>query len=354
MRRYAKETYSVKLSAVIAKGKRPDLGGRDMSHQSSTALLFSLTLFAFGLAFVPAYVASPQATVVQQSGFTEDRPPSSLFVVNSPSVASRGSDSLLIFDFRGNSRTFFSSKNNFIGLRNIACDPKKPHHIFVTHNSFPKTGGFLVFDASGQMDTVPSGTPGGNVSLAFDDTGNLYAAQTVAGTATVFKNDVSFATLPVTGIGQLAVDSVGHLYLTDPFISPRIFRIDPTGNVTVFADASKGLESPYGLAIDSANNVYVANNPGSRPAFILKLDPFGTATSFATGISFQPIIRSMVFDSNDNLYATLQNDNKILKINRHGNSSEFATGRNGLNYPGAVAIGTCRVEEEEKEFKRRN
>ena len=150
----------------------------------------------------------------------------------------------------------------------------------------------------------------------------------------IFKNDAVLANLPFTGIGQMAVDRNGNIYLTDPQVSSRIFHIDQAGNLTVFADASKGLIAPYGLAIDSRNNVFVANNPGSSPAFILKFDPSGAVTSFATNISSQTIILSMAFDNGDNLYATLQNDNTILKFDRHGNSSVFATGSNRLEQSG--------------------
>ena len=152
------------------------------------------------------------------------------------------------------------------------------------------------------------------------------------------------AYLPFTGIGQIAVDRNGNVYLTDPEVSSRIFHIDQAGNVTVFADASKGLIAPYGLAIDSRNNLFVANNPGSSPAFILKFDPSGTVTSFAINISFQPSMRSMTFDDGDNLYATLEADNTILKFDRRGNSSVFATASKGLNNPIAVTVGTCPVD----------
>jgi hypothetical protein len=59
-----------------------------------------------------------------------------------------------------------------------------------------------------------------------------------------------------------------------------------------------------------------------------------TATSFATGISFQPIIQSMTFDNHDNLYATLEADNTILIFDKQGNSGVFANASDGLNFPG--------------------
>lgn len=284
--------------------------------------------------------------------FANDHSASTYFVINAPSSASRGPDSILTFNSRGRSAVFFGAEHNLTGLRDIACNPKKPRNILVSHSDANvNASGFLIFNASGRiLHTIPSGTPSaGPIALAFDHVGNLYVVENT----TVFKNDVSFASLPFTGVGQLAVDSRGNLYLTDPFVSPRLFRIDQAGNVTVFAEAAQGLDSPYGLAIDKKDNIFVANNPGSRPASILKFDPSGKATPFATDISFQPIIRSMTFDEKGNLYATLEDVHTILKFDRAGNSSIFADTSDGLNFPSAITMGTCPVkgkeEEEEKD-----
>ena len=321
-----------------------------MRNQSTSA--FSLTLCVFGLIFVPMYSASAQTSAVREPVFGEDQSDSTFFVVNWPSTASQGTDSILTFDARGDGTVFFSAKHNLMGLRDIACDPKNPQHVFVTHDSASATAGFLIFDASGHRDTIP--TAGSPLALAFDRAGNLYTAMLQADSAAgmIFKNDAVLANLPFTGIGQMAVDRNGNIYLTDPQVSSRIFHIDQAGNVTVFADASKRLINPYGLAIDSRNNLFVANNPGSSPAFILKFDPSGTVTSFATNISFQRIIRSMTFDDGDNLYATLEDDNTILKFDRRGHSSVFATASNGLNNPVAVTVGTCPVNGKDRDDER--
>src|SRR5262249_40235619 len=104
----------------------------------------------------------------------------------------------------------------------------KARHIFVTRSVFQlSAAGFFIFNASGEMDIVPSGTAGGgNIALAFDRAGNLYVAESVGGSVRIFKNDVFLASLTDTGIGQMGADCSGNLYLTDPFVSPRIFRID--------------------------------------------------------------------------------------------------------------------------------
>lgn len=314
-----------------------------MSNQLAKVSL--VALFGFCLSSLPMHIGFAQTGARGEHGFAEDRSPGTFFVINSPSAASQGTDSILVFDPQGNSKVFFSARHNITGLRDIVCDPKTPHHVFVTHGVFAQqVSGFLIFNAFGQMDVVPSGTPGDR-SLAFDRAGNLYSADSSA----IFRNDRLFASLPFTGIGQLAVDGTGNLYLTDPPIASRLFRIDQWGHVTVFADASSGLNHPYGVAVDSRNNIYVANNPGSMPASILKFDPSGTATSFATNISLQPGIRSMTFDHHDNLYATLQNDNTIVKFDRHGHSAVFATANDGLNFPAAITVGNCPVELNERE-----
>jgi hypothetical protein len=109
------------------------------------------------------------------------------------------------------------------------------------------------------------------------------------------------------------------------------------------ADATKGLNGPFGLAIDNDDNIFVANNPPSAPAFILKFDPSGTPSPFAADISFQPSIRSMTFDQHGYLYASLAEDNKILKFDKAGNFSVFAEASNGLNFPYSITVGTCLV-----------
>jgi sugar lactone lactonase YvrE len=209
----------------------------------------------------------------------------------------------------------------------------------------------LVFERSGHEDTIP--TLGSPISVAFDQAGNLYTAMVRPDfSSVVFKNDIVFANLPSTGIGQIAIDSSGNVYLADPAISSRIYRIDQAGNVTVHADASKGLINPYGLAIDGRNNLFVANNPGSSPAFILKIDPLGTVTSFAANISFQPEITSMTFDDDDNLYAALRADSTILKFDRRGNTSVFASASDGLVHPGAITAGACPIDRNDREKER--
>jgi hypothetical protein len=261
------------------------------------------------------------------------------FVINSPSSASQGADSILRFDSRGNSSVFFSAAHNFQGLGDIACSFNDPKHIVVSHYDFSEgISELLEFDASGRIvRRTPFGTrSAGAGPLAFDHADNFYAEQG----ATIFKNGVPFANLPDdSATGKLAADRSGNLYTTKP-ITSKLFRIDSLGNVTLFADATQGLNSPEGLAVGPHDDIYVANNPPSAPAFIQKFDQSGVASPFAIDISFQPELWGMAFDFDRDVYATDQADYEILKFDSAGNSSVFADARKGLNLP--AAITKCR------------
>ena len=66
------------------------------------------------------------------------------------------------------------------------------------------------------------------------------------------------------GATGVAVDSSGNVYIAD-HDNNRIRKVDTSGTITTFA--STGISGPRGLAVDSADNVYVAQNHR-----ILKID----------------------------------------------------------------------------------
>ena len=276
----------------------------------------------------------------------EPPPVTRIFVLNAPSSRSAGSDSILTFDALGKGGIFFGSQNRVEGARDIVCSPIKPEPVLLSVSQFALgKHELLTIDAAGNVGSaIPGpGIPGDQFQLAFDRDENLY----IASGGKIFKNGSLFASLPgAAGEGDLAADSSGNLYVTNIFAS-QLFRIDKLGNVTLFADASDGLNLPIGLALDGADNLFVANNTPSAAGSILKFAPSGTSSTFASNISFQPGIRSMVMsvDGANNLYVPLENENKILKFDSTGNSSIFADERVGLNAPFGIVIGSCPVKE---------
>ncbi|HEV8058850.1 MAG TPA: DUF4214 domain-containing protein [Gemmataceae bacterium] len=97
---------------------------------------------------------------------------------------------------------------------------------------------------------------------------------------------------------------------------------------TISAFAS-GFNSPYGMAVDSAGNLYVANEGGST---VSKLTPAGVVSTFASGFG-GPI--ALAFDAAGNLYVANYGFNSISEVTPGGTVSTFAS---NINNPSALAF----------------
>jgi sugar lactone lactonase YvrE len=200
------------------------------------------------------------------------------------------------------------------------------------------------------------------MSLAFDDSGNLFVASdfsvlkiSTTGAVTTFASGLNYinpmafsssGTLFVgsrSGIysitadgtvsnfltgsytfGGLAFDASGNLYGPDN-VTGIVWKVDPLGQATEFAS---GLVNPLGAAFDELANLYVASGNGT----IQKISPEGTVTTFATGFS-NP--NDLAFDSMTNLYVTDGGSGSIFKVEQDGSVAEVAS---GLNTPWGIAI----------------
>ena len=176
----------------------------------------------------------------------------------------------------------------------------------------------------------------------------------------------SFATNYNTPYG-LTVDSTGNLYMTDLYYY-YISKFTPAGVGSTFAgNANPGgsngtgtaasFYSPYGLAIDAAGNIYVADKNNNK---IRKITPTGVVTNFAgsgTAGAIEGTGNSATFnnpkhvavDAAGNVYVADTGNNKIRKITPTGIVSTFAgNGTSGaidgtgttasFNNPSGVAV----------------
>ena len=130
----------------------------------------------------------------------------------------------------------------------------------------------------------------------------------------------------------VAVDSSGHVYVADAG-NNRIRKIDPAGVVTTFAGSTSGdadgtgtaaqFNFPSGVAFDSSGHVYVADPNNNR---IRKIDPAGVVTTFAgstrgymdgalAAAKFN-IPYGVAVDSRGNIYVADRDNHRIRKISR--------------------------------------
>ena len=219
----------------------------------------------------------------------------------------------------------------------------------------------------GPATSAPLNFPRG---VAVDSAGNLYIAEWEQGgglrkvlpdgtITTIGKNDIGFP----YGVGGVAVDSARNIFLTEPEYD-RVRKISPGGLITSVAiDASY----PQGLAVDSAGNLYVADHDNNR---IAKVAPNGAVTTvagsgqfFGTGYSGDggPATSAMLAfpygvaaDSAGNLYIADSGNKRVRKVSSGiittiaGNGSENYSGDGGsasqaqLGGPSGAAFDSAR------------
>jgi len=191
--------------------------------------------------------------------------------------------------------------------------------------------------------------------VAVDSAGNVYVADysnstirkvtaaggvtTLAGTAGMFGSaNGTGAAARFNYPADVAVDSAGNVYVADEFNS-TIRKITPAGIVTTLAgtaglaDYKDGtgpdafFNGPAGVAVDSADNVYVADRHNST---IRKITPAGVVTTLA-GTAGQPGYRDgtgaaaafynpydVAVDSAGNVYVADWLNNTIRKVTPAG------------------------------------
>src|ERR1051326_7075477 len=198
--------------------------------------------------------------------------------------------------------------------------------------------------------------------VAVDAAGNFYIAEW--SNHRVRKVDTSGVITTIAGIGiagfggdggpatqaalnspeGVAVDSAGNVYIADSF-NNRIRKIDTSGTITTIAGTGEprytgegvatqvGLNDPSGIAVDRSGNIYIADNSSHR---VRKLSGGTISTIAGTGIAgFSgdggPATSAQVYnpthlaiDAAGNIYVADYINNRIRKINTAGTITTVA------------------------------
>jgi sugar lactone lactonase YvrE len=164
--------------------------------------------------------------------------------------------------------------------------------------------------------------------LAFDSTGNLYAANVGDDTISKFNSSgayLSNITTNLNGPIGLAFDSTGNLYAANLYNS-TISKFNSSG--AYLSNITTNLNGPIDLAFDSSDNLYAANYNNNS---ISKFDSAGTFLSQINSNLSNPA--GLAFDSSGNLYAANYNNNSISKFNSAGTFlTSWSTGSAIPNY----------------------
>ncbi len=214
-------------------------------------------------------------------------------------------------------------------------------------------------DADGSGTNAQFSTPYG---VAFDASGNIYIADagnhkirkismdgtvtTIAGTGTAGFSDGNGVNASFNFPFGLAIDSAGNIYVADT-VNHKIRKITPDGIVSTLAGSTAGFadgngsnaqfNTPYDVAVDVSNNIYVADTGNTK---IRKITPDGTVTTiagstpgFADGSSNNAQFSSiggLELDTSGNIYVADFGNHRIRKINTNGDVITIAGSEQGF------------------------
>ena len=177
---------------------------------------------------------------------------------------------------------------------------------------------------------------------------------TYAGSTWVFPNPIPAINAPLGQVYGVATDAAGNVFIGVANDS-QVYKVDPNGTLTIAAGngtqgfsgdggpaTAAALNVPRGIAVDSAGNLYIAEQLNNR---VRKVTPAGVISTFAgTGAAgfagdggpataaLLNNVRAVAADGAGNVYIADRANNRIRKVAPDGTISTFAgTGTAGFS-----------------------
>ncbi|MGP0075647.1 MAG: IPT/TIG domain-containing protein [Bryobacteraceae bacterium] len=212
------------------------------------------------------------------------------------------------------------------------------------------SSGMLYVAAGGYLGSVIQQIPGVTSArdVTVDSSGNIYSTSggfvleipassgtvtTIAGSGNspYFGGDGGPATsAQMYSPSGIVVDSSGNWYIADTS-NNRIRMVTSAGVISTIAGtgaagssgdsgpaAAAELNSPHGIAIDSSNNLYIADSGNNE---VRKITPAGTITTIAGQLN-NPV--SVAVDAQGSIYIADSGNNRIAQVMSSGTASTFA------------------------------
>jgi trimeric autotransporter adhesin len=233
-------------------------------------------------------------------------------------------------------------------------------------NLYISANGILAVSPSRTVTTVAGNEPT-PYGLATDASGNLYLAEfdenrirkvsasgiitTVAGNGNYgYSGDMGAAPLAqLNNPWGVAADSFGNIYIADSANS-RVRKVSPGGIITTVAGtgsygysgdggpASNAILSyPEGVAVDAADNLYIADTYNGRVRKVSTDGIITTVVSGGTG-NMRPFVGAVAVDQSGNMFIA-DGDSQVWKVSPSGTATVFA-GNGTRGYSGDNGAAT--------------